>query len=130
MAIRHRYIVPGLHHGGKTLGAAVFPRVSSDKKADKKAENNANNKASLQAGNEDGGAIIARWMLADGQHLSIAVNLGSTDVPAVALTDKSIYSVPSSAAGSVAKGIIPARSCVVTLEAPAADVAHLRGEPP
>lgn len=98
LAIRHQRIVPGLHGPVKSLGAHVH-----------------------------GDAVIAHWMLSDGQRLSIVVNLSAKDVAIDAAhgltptgasdsTDTPIYEIPRGAAQAVLSGRIPAKSCVVLLD--------------
>ncbi len=99
LAIRQQRIVPGLHGPVKSLGAHVH-----------------------------GEAVIAQWMLSDGQCLSIVVNLSAHEVPidvatqvvphpgGASSTDTPIFEVPTGAAQTLSSGRIPAKSCVVLLD--------------
>jgi len=96
LSLRHRRIVPGLYKPVGALGADVF-----------------------------GEAIVARWRLSDGQTLTIAINLSSTEATVTGasaeclrcLQQEAIAEVPSGAAELVRASTVPAKSCVVLLSA-------------
>lgn len=88
LAIRRERIVPGLHGYVRPLGAQVY-----------------------------GDAVLARWALSNGHTLSIAVNLGKHAAHTNDLVDTPIFEIPSGAAAQAASGCIPARSCIVMLDA-------------
>ena len=90
LAVRAKLIAPRLA-GARALGAQVLQA----------------------AGGQDACAVLARWRLADGETLSIALNLGAERVPlAQSPYGTIVFETPPRARETVDTGSLPASTCV------------------
>jgi maltooligosyltrehalose trehalohydrolase len=90
LAVRTKLIAPRLA-GARALGAQVLQT----------------------AARQDARAVLARWRLADGETLAIALNLGSERVPLASVPDGTIvFETPPRAREQIDAGSLPEHACL------------------
>ncbi|HEY1609877.1 MAG TPA: DUF3459 domain-containing protein, partial [Paraburkholderia sp.] len=102
LAVRHRLIVPRLRHANADHATVLVDDAGHDTSA-----------------------LIVRWRLADGETLSLAVNLGRDDVALPQQPDGTVvFETPPRARDRIDAQVLPARTCVAWLTGNVQDYAQ------